>query len=410
MEYKELRKIYFQNDEEYNNEYAARYNSRNAFHLDFLIGNNPAFYEVNMEVQKLMLHILRTDKEVLKLEKVLPGAALDQYRKKCLIDEVLVTNGIEGVRSTRKEINEAIEEVKNKSINKDKKKRFVGMVRRYLTLQEKDIIPLETCQDIRNLYDEVVLDEVIAENPKNAPDGTVFRKEQATITSSTDKELHRGFYPESKIIIGIEKALQFLNNQSIESLYRICLFHYLMEYVHPFYDGNGRLGRFIVSYLLSKELEPLMAYRLSETIMENIKEYYDAFNTCNDFRSKGDITPFLIMMLKMIDRAEVQLKETLQNKSISWKRYDGVIPMLPYADEKRMSTVYSLFIQAALLSDEGISRQELCEIVRVSSPTIARLVEKAKESGIVIEDRIGRSYFYKADLEGIEKILSEKKA
>jgi len=410
MEYKELRKVYFQNDEEYNNEYAARYNSRNAFHLDFLIGNNPAFYEVNMEVQKLMLHILRTDKEVLKLEKVLPGAALDQYRKKCLIDEVLVTNGIEGVRSTRKEINEAIEEVKNKSINKDKKKRFVGMVRRYLTLQEKDTIPLETCQDIRNLYDEVVLDEVIAENPKNAPDGAVFRKEQATITSSTDKELHRGFYPESKIIIGIEKALQFLNNQSIESLYRICLFHYLMEYVHPFYDGNGRLGRFIVSYMLSKELEPLMAYRLSETIMENIKEYYDAFNTCNDFRSKGDITPFLIMMLKMIDRAEVQLKETLQNKSISWKRYDGVIPMLPYADEKRMSTVYSLFIQAALFSDEGISRQELCEIVRVSSPTIARLVEKAKESGIVIEDRMGRSYFYKADLEGIEKILSEKKA
>ena len=52
---------------------------------------------------------------------------------------------------------------------------------------------------------------------------------------------------EEKMIEAMEQALRFLEENPCDILYRISIFHYLLAYIHPFYDGNGRLGRFIYS-------------------------------------------------------------------------------------------------------------------------------------------------------------------
>ena len=106
------------------------------------------------------------------------------------------------------------------------------------------------------------------EDPKNRPDGILFRKGQTEIKSATDKILHKGIYPEEKIFAALEKALAFLGDGRIEGLYRICLFHYLLEYIHPFYDGNGRLGRFVVSEskkIFKNITKPLTRVTIHET-------------------------------------------------------------------------------------------------------------------------------------------------
>lgn len=253
MKYESLRKLYYKDPKLYQQEYDSRWNGRAAIHIDFDVSGKPAFFEENNEVILLAFQIMTCDKKILSISKDLPPIALQQYRKKCLIDEIVLTNKIEGVHSSRKEIGETLAVLDEQSAAKGKHHRFIGLVNKYTKLTNRESVSLASCEDIRNIYNELVLEEVIAENSQNAPDGKIFRKDQATVRSATERVIHAGLTPEKKIVEAMEKALAFLHDDSIPWLFRICIFHYMIEYIHPFYDGNGRLGRFILSCCIAEE-------------------------------------------------------------------------------------------------------------------------------------------------------------
>ena len=104
-------------------------------------------------------------------------------------------------------------------------------------------------------------------------------------------------YPEDKIINAMTSALKILNDSSINYLISAAIFHYLFAYIHPFYDGNGRTDRFISSYVISKNLNPLVAYKFSYIVKKHQKQYYNMFSDTNDPRNRGDVTPFIIQFL-----------------------------------------------------------------------------------------------------------------
>ena len=126
------------------------------------------------------------------LSMKLPGVALRQYSQKCLIDEIVLTNKIEGVHSSRKEIDDALEILSKQSQEKGKQQRFVGLVNKYLKLITKDSIALASCKDIRALYDEMFLDEVIAEDAHHAPDGRFSEKDQHPFIAEPINYTHGG--------------------------------------------------------------------------------------------------------------------------------------------------------------------------------------------------------------------------
>lgn len=394
MQYKELEKTFFQSENDYRLEYQKRFNSDSSIHVDFMIGNNQAFFVQCNEVIQLMYNILRNDKKILVLCSKLPGIAKTQYQKKCLIDEIVLTNNIEGVHSSRKEIGDALSTLETQTKRK-KHQRFEGIVNKYLKLAMAETVPLDNCQDIRNIYNEIVLEEVVSENKENVPDGSIFRKDAATVYNKAGKMIHIGIGPEDRIIEYVEKLLVFLNDESVEYLYRICLFHYFFEYIHPFYDGNGRLGRFILSYLISQNLEPLLAYRISETIKENISEYYKAFKVCNNSRNLGDTTPFLIMMLSMIYKAEEDLIISLEEKLGLWGRYGQyAIKTYPDIDAKLLSVL----IQASLFSETGISRNELEVFMKLSYLTLKKRLDTLRSQNLLIEHKKGNQKYYEMNL------------
>ena len=387
---------------EYKTEYESRYNDDDTIHLSVKIGENAAFICQTPEIYKQIISIERLDKAVDAVANTLPQLAISQFASKCLIDEILLTNNIEGVHSTRKEIGEILQDLSTH----DKRNRFVGLVAKYAVLEDDHTMSFKTCQDIRKVYDDIFYEEIKATDPENLPDGEMFRRSGVEVQSATQKVIHKGLSPESKIIDTMNQSLKVLNDDSIDIFIRIAVFHYLFGYIHPFYDGNGRTSRFISSYLLSRQLNPLIGFRLSYTVKENISKYYKAFDVCNDPHNKAELTPFVEMFLNIVEISLQQLLETLEEKKYKWEYYCQSIGHLPDADKNDMSHLYGLLIQAALFSNIGISREELLTQLQLSENTLRSRLRMIPDTLLIENRQKGRKY-YLLDLDAADKLFDE---
>ena len=393
-----LKKMFHIDQDEYKKEYEKRYNDPNTIHLDISIKGNPAFFCQTIEMYQQLLSIEKTDKKINKLCYNLPGVALDQFERNCLVDEIVLSNNIEGVNSTRKEIRNILNDIQKK----DKHRRFVGLVKKYIALMTHEKISIQNTKDIRRIYDDIFYEEIKATDPDNLPDGKTFRKNEVSVYSSSGEEIHHGIVPESKIISTMSKAIEFLNDDSINSLMRIAIFHYLFGYIHPFYDGNGRTSRFISSYCLTQELNYLIGYRISYTIKEHISEYYKAFDICNSILNKGDLSPFVEMFLGIIEISEKQLYQSLLEKKTAMDYYLNKIKDLPNSEDNNIAYLYELLIEAYLFSDVGISTKELQDCTRSTYNTLMGRLKKIPVN-LIIKNKPSQECYYKLNLEEIDK-------
>ena len=391
MSYKLLSHLFYKDKDEYNALYQQRMSSESTCVLPIKIGDHNAFYCLCPEIYETSLKIMQLDKMVSIIEDELPNAALVQFADKCLIDEIKLTNDIEGVYSTRKELSAVLYEVNSKA----KKKRFYGLLNKYQMLTSSNEFPLNTSTDIREIYNDLVFKEVAEDCAENIPDGEIFRKDMAEVTTSAQKVIHKGAYPETKIIQLMEQALNVLNQKEIPILIRISIFHYLFGYIHPFYDGNGRTSRFISSYLLSKEFEFLIGFRLSYTIKAHIKEYYDAFKECNDAKNLGDLTPFIIMFLNIILESFENLYEALEKRKNLLSKYSEIIENNDMQEELKKFTY--VLTQATLFSNEGITKKQLGLELNISPSTVDKRLAKLRQGGMLLEES-GKPARYMIDL------------
>lgn len=398
MQYQKLLKLSYVDEKTYKNAYNSRINNECTTFLNFDIAGNKAFYLTNQEILLLITKIMNVDKALNDKASRLPKVALNQFTKQALIDEIKQTNDIENVYSTKKEIKETFSKLKSGK----NEGRFKGLLNKYMKFQENETIKLETCDDIRKLYDDIVLEEVKDSDNENMPDGVIFRKGQVSVYSDTGKEIHHGVYPEDKIINSMSNALMILNDDNINNLVSAAIFHYLFAYIHPFYDGNGRTDRFISSYVISKNLNHLVAYKFSYIIKKHQSQYYKMFSETNNPRNKGDITPFIIQFLELILEEEKELVDDLDKRLMNLKFFENKMKKLslPLTNQKIMYVL----IQNALFADEGLSVTQLSKIVKKSYSTVKRAIDELDEMNLIRKAVSGKSNLYEIDL----NVLAEK--
>lgn len=395
MEYELLSKIFYKKPTEYESIYDARFNSEASIKLPIKIHENVGFIFNTNEITKLLVKIYKTINKINLLRTHLPNIAIDSYIIKSLKDEIALTNEIEGVRSTRKEIEDAINSIKN-----DKSARFKGLVDKYFKLISNEIIPLNNCEDIRTIYDALVLPEIEKEN---LPDGILFRKEPVQVVSATQKEKHRGIMPESKIIESLDLCLDFLKNDDIDSLTKISAFHYLFGYIHPFYDGNGRTSRFISSYLIKNELDVLLALKLSYTVKNNINKYYKAFDVCNDRKNKGDITFFVVTFLELLSQASDDLYTKIADLNDQLNYYNNIINTLvneKVLNDKQAKCIFIL-CQNRLFDDTYMNMNTLTELLEKSDTTTRKILKSLESKNLLVKSRNKNQYLYSANLDSL---------
>lgn len=395
MEYELLSKIFYKKPTEYEPIYDARFNSEASIKLPIKIHENVGFIFNTNEITKLLVKIYKTINKINLLRTHLPNIAINSYIIKSLKDEIALTNEIEGVRSTRKEIEDAIDSIKN-----DKNARFKGLVDKYFKLISNEIIPLNNCEDIRTIYDALVLPEIEKEN---LPDGILFRKEPVQVVSATQKEKHRGIMPESKIIESLDLCLDFLKNDDIDSLIKMSAFHYLFGYIHPFYDGNGRTSRFISSYLIKNELDVLLALKLSYTVKNNINKYYKAFDVCNDRKNKGDITFFVVTFLELLSQASDDLYTKIADLNDQLNYYNNIINTLvneKVLNDKQAKCIFIL-CQNRLFDDTYMNMNTLTELLEKSDTTTRKILKSLESKNLLVKSRNKNQYLYSANLDSL---------
>ncbi len=174
--------------------------------------------------------------------------------------------------------------------------------------------------------------------------------------------------------------LKWLEVSEIHPLITSSVFHYEFEFIHPFSDGNGRMGRFWQTLVL-KQWNPLFAYVPIETVVRNNQErYYQALNESN---SVGKSTPFVEFILETIETALKEVATTPVPKKVPRN-----VP------KNRLEQVFEL-----IRENSEITSAQIAELLGVSDKTIKRDISKLKS-----ENRIERLGSLKA---GHWKIITE---
>ena len=378
--------------EQFDEWFDKRFNSNTTYHFDIEIDKSPAFFCFDIPLFNKILEIQQKNDQLNNLFNNLPLIASQQYIRNSLVVDVKKTNEIEGVFSSRKEIFELTEDLKKRKSNK-----IGSIVNKYLLLLNgKSEKKISSCEDIRKIYNELFIygDESLID-PDKWPDGKLFRKGYVGVfDAGNDEPIHNGIVPEEKIIKYLDVAVSILNNQDINAFVRISLFHYIFEYVHPFYDGNGRIGRYLVSMFVKNKISSIFAFRISSGINNYKNKYYKAFKDTEGVLNKGDLTLFVYEFLDILDKTYDDCIDYAKSKKKELEdKYNDLKAKLPRLSKNEDNVLYVL-TQATIFSDFGITIQEIQSTLKISVRTIRRCINSFKEKSILTEKRLSKKMLY----------------
>ncbi|MCF0105270.1 MAG: Fic family protein, partial [Holdemanella sp.] len=195
------------------------------------------FYSPNQTTNKKMLELNSLQYEFDFLVQSFSEFGKRQLLQGFMIDDIVSTNGIESIQSTRHDIFYCMNQ-----LNRKKNDTITSIVNTYELLIKSGGIEIHSHNDVCRIYDFImkgVLDK------KDQPDGLYYRKSDVFITDGL-KVIHSGLKGEGMIMEAMDAFIE-LYNSCLNVYEKMILCHFILESIHPFYDGNGRLGRFLFS-------------------------------------------------------------------------------------------------------------------------------------------------------------------
>ena len=300
-------------------------------------------YEITSEILKLTSSISEKIGEIKSAKLIKPPTEL---RKRNRIKSIQSSLEIEGNTLTVEQITDIINNKRVLAPQKD-------------IIEVKNAIELYSKLNEFNAYDidslcraHGILMNTLIENAGQ------FRRTAVGIVKG-DNVTH--IAPPGDIVYPLMKDLfDYLKNDKDILLIRSCVFHYEFEFIHPFVDGNGRMGRLWQTVIL-KDYSPVFEYLPIESLIkERQQDYYDVQGKSDN---QGNSTGFIEFMLEIIN---IALEDLLRSQNHTLTSTDRI-------------SIFKNFIGYELFTRQDYLRHNK----EISTATASRDLKEAVDNGVI---------------------------
>ena len=343
------------------------------------------FYVNLLELSLLQEKIVKNSNKINYISNRLPTIAIKEIIMKILSNELYKTNKIEGIETVKSEIHSSLKE--NGKLNK-KENKLDGIIKKYKDIMEnnfEDTEHIDSLSSFRKIYDEMFEDFEKSGNYKL--DGKYFRKDIVKVINGLGNTIHIGVNGEEAIEKNIEDLIQFMNIKDTPFLIKASISHFFFEYIHPFYDGNGRFGRYLLSLYLARKLDNLTAFSVSYSISRNLDDYYKSFVEVEDVTNYGEITFFVENILKTIKNGQEMIIELLNDSVMKFKHSMEILDELTKELSEKENIILQIYLQNYLFNDfEELTNVELTSIIGdLTQQTINKHTQELEKKGYLIK-------------------------
>ena len=343
------------------------------------------FYVNLLELSLLQEKILQNSNKISYISNKLPAIAIKEIIMKILSNELYKTNKIEGIETVKSEIHSSLKD--DRTSNK-KSNKLDGIIKKYKDIMEnnfEDTEHIDNLSSFRKIYDEMFEDFEKSGNYKL--DGKYFRKDTVKIINGLGNIIHIGVNGEEAIEKNIESFIEFMNRKDITFLLKASIVHFFFEYIHPFYDGNGRFGRYLLSLYLARKLDNLTAFSVSYSISRNLDDYYKSFVEVEDVNNYGEITFFVGNILKTIKNGQEMIIELLNDSVMRFKHSMEILDELTKELSEKENIILQIYLQNYLFNDfEELTNVELTAIIGdLTQQTINKYTQELEKKGYLVK-------------------------
>lgn len=182
-------------------------------------------------------------------------------------------------------------------------------------------------------------------------------------------------------------------NEIKNPVVRSAIAHLYFESIHPFEDGNGRLGRALSEKALSQGLGRPTLLSLSETIEANKKDYYEALKTA---QRSNNITPWIEYFADTTLQAQTRAEKNINFVLKKTKFFDRFKDQL---NERQLKIIRRMLDEGPRGFEGGMSTKKYIAITKTSKATATRDLQYLSEIGVLKQTGSGRSTRYDTNLD-----------
>lgn len=224
--------------------------------------------------------------------KLLLQAQDTRYGIKAAEDEIVATSAIESIDFSRDSVRNILKGMAPKD---EQESRILGIKRglEFITDPANRI----TEENLYRLYKMMVGDFLTDEN--RLADEQYYRHDTVYVVS--DRLEHSGL-EHKKVPAFMKSLITFINAEDdLNDLIKAAIIHFYLAFVHPYFDGNGRMARMLhLWFLIQKGYQSALFISFSGQIEKSRKAYYDAYTTIEENKKisgKIDVTPFVLYFI-----------------------------------------------------------------------------------------------------------------